>query len=127
MTDVTHILNAIEQGDPEAVNVLLPLVYEELRVLAAQKLSREWPGQTLQATALVHEAYVRLVGSEDQEWKGAGISLPLPLKRCGEFLSKTRAENRVLDVEVVTRESIFMDWKWLQMGLRMSFLHWMKL
>jgi RNA polymerase sigma factor (TIGR02999 family) len=70
MTDVTRILNAIEQGDEKAADKLLPLVYEELRRLAAQKLSHESPDQTLQATALVHEAYLRLVGSEDQEWKG---------------------------------------------------------
>jgi RNA polymerase sigma factor (TIGR02999 family) len=69
MTDVTRILNAIEQGDRGATEKLLPLVYEELRVLAAQKLSQEPSGQTLQATALVHEAYIRLVGIEDQEWK----------------------------------------------------------
>ena len=69
MSDVTRILNAIERGDTEATDELLPLVYEELRLLAAQKLSHEAPGQTLQATALVHEAYLRLVGSEDQGWK----------------------------------------------------------
>src|SRR5687768_4569976 len=61
MTDVTHILAAIEQGDPSAAEQLLPLVYDELRKLAAQKLAQEKPGQTLQATALVHEAYLRLV------------------------------------------------------------------
>ena len=64
MSDVTRILNAIDQGDQRAVDALLPLVYEELRVLASQKLYRELPGQTLQATALVHEAYIRLVGGE---------------------------------------------------------------
>lgn len=69
MSDVTRILTAIEQGDAKAADELLPLVYEELRLLAAQKLSKERPGQTLQATALVHEVYIRLVGSEDQEWK----------------------------------------------------------
>ena len=58
MTDVTNILSAMEQGDPSAAEQLLPLVYEELRQLAAQKLANEKPGQTLQATALVHEAYV---------------------------------------------------------------------
>src|SRR6185436_16683889 len=62
MNDVTRILSAIEQGDPEAAEGLLPLVYDELRKLAAQRLKQEKPGQTLQATALVHEAYVRLVG-----------------------------------------------------------------
>ena len=70
MSDVTRILTAIEQGDTGAVDELLPVVYEELRLLAAQKLSQERPGQTLQATALVHEAYIRLVGSEAQNWKG---------------------------------------------------------
>jgi len=72
MTDVTRILNAIEQGDTKATEELLPLVYEELRVLAAQKLSHEPPGQTLQATALVHEAYLRLVGGEGQSWNSRG-------------------------------------------------------
>lgn len=68
MADVTRILSAIEQGDAKAANDLLPLIYEELRLLAAQRLSHELPGQTLQATALVHEAYLRLVGAEDQSW-----------------------------------------------------------
>src|SRR5262249_20557353 len=65
MSDVTHILSAIDQGDPHAAEQLLPLVYGELRQLAAQKLAREKPGQTLEATALVHEAYLRLVGRGD--------------------------------------------------------------
>jgi RNA polymerase sigma factor (TIGR02999 family) len=69
MTDVTQILNAIEHGDPHAAEQLLPLVYEELRRLAAQKLAQERPGQTLQATALVHDAYLRLVDVEKaQHW-----------------------------------------------------------
>jgi len=72
MTDVTRILNAIKQGDEKATDELLPLVYEELRLLAAQKLSKEPSGQTLQATALVHEAYLRLVGTEDQSWDNRG-------------------------------------------------------
>jgi RNA polymerase sigma factor (TIGR02999 family) len=71
MTDVTRILSAIEQGDYQAAEQLLPLVYVELRRLAAQKPSHEQPGQTLQATALVHEAYLRLVGGEQtQYWDG---------------------------------------------------------
>jgi RNA polymerase sigma factor (TIGR02999 family) len=70
MSDVTRILNAIERGDAKATDELLPLVYEELRLLAARKLSQEKPGQTLQATALVHEAYLRLVGDGAQQWKG---------------------------------------------------------
>lgn len=72
MSDVTRILNAIERGDAKATDELLPLVYEELRLLAAQKLSHEPPGQTLQATALVHEAYIRLVGNEAQSWNSRG-------------------------------------------------------
>jgi RNA polymerase sigma factor (TIGR02999 family) len=73
MTDVTRILSAIEQGDPKAAEQLLPLVYEELRELAARKLAHEKPGQTLQATALVHEAYLRLVGGEsDAPWNSRG-------------------------------------------------------
>src|SRR6266478_2736966 len=69
MSDVTRILSAIEQGDAQAAEQLLPLVYAELRKLAAQRLTREKPGQTLQATALVHEAYLRLVDvSEAQHW-----------------------------------------------------------
>jgi RNA polymerase sigma factor (TIGR02999 family) len=73
MTDVTHILSQIEAGDPSAADQLLPLVYEELRKLAAAKLAQEKPVQTLQATALVHEAYVRLVGSPNAEgWDHRG-------------------------------------------------------
>ena len=72
MTDVTRILNAIEQGDERAAHKLLPLVYEQLSLLAAQKMAQEKPGQTLQATALVHEAYLRLVGSEARGWGSKG-------------------------------------------------------
>jgi RNA polymerase sigma factor (TIGR02999 family) len=81
MSDVTRILSQIEQGDPQAADKLLPLVYDELRKLAAVKLAQEKPGQTLQATALVHEAYIRLVGggsresgvgSQKQRWDGRG-------------------------------------------------------
>jgi RNA polymerase sigma factor (TIGR02999 family) len=72
MTDVTRILNAIEQGDSQATEELLPLVYDELRLLAAQKMAQELPGQTLQATALVHEAYIRLVEAKDQSWNSRG-------------------------------------------------------
>lgn len=72
MTNVTQILSQIEQGDPSAAEQLLPLVYEELRKLAAAKLAREKPGQTLQSTALVHEAYVRLVDSTNAHWDSRG-------------------------------------------------------
>jgi len=79
MSDVTRILNAMERGNAKATDELLPLVYEELRLLAAQKLSHEPPGQTLQATALVHEAYLRLLGEpgpaeagQPQSWNSRG-------------------------------------------------------
>jgi RNA polymerase sigma factor (TIGR02999 family) len=73
MNEVTRILSAAEQGDPQAAEKLLPLVYDELRKLAAQRLSKEKPGQTLQATALVHDAYLRLVGSNGAEhWNSRG-------------------------------------------------------
>jgi len=70
MSDVTRILLAIEKGDPVAADELLPLVYHELRKLAAHKMANETPGQTLQPTALVHEAYLRLVGKDDVKWNG---------------------------------------------------------
>ncbi len=70
MSDVTRILSAIEHGDAKAAGELLPLVYDELRRLAAAKMAHESPGQTLQATALVHEAYIRLVGSDKMSWNG---------------------------------------------------------
>jgi RNA polymerase sigma factor (TIGR02999 family) len=86
MSDVTQILTAIEQGDVKAADKLLPLVYEELCRLAAKKMSRESPGQTLQPTALVHEAYIRLVGSEAQNWKS----------RTHFFSAATEAMRRIL-------------------------------
>ena len=70
MSDVTQILDRVQQGDPAAAAELLPLVYEELRRLAARKMASEAPGQTLQPTALVHEAWLRLVGNENREWEG---------------------------------------------------------
>jgi RNA polymerase sigma factor (TIGR02999 family) len=73
MSEVTQILHAIAEGDPHAASQLLPLVYDELRKLAAQRLAREMPGQTLDATALVHEAYLRLVGEgEERPWDSRG-------------------------------------------------------
>jgi hypothetical protein len=72
MTDVTQILEQIQQGDPRAAKQFMPLVFEELRRLAKQNLANEKPGQTLQATALVHESYLRLVGTQDPGWNGRG-------------------------------------------------------
>ncbi len=89
MADVTHILNTIEQGDPKAAEELLPLVYEELRILAAQKLSHEPPGQTLQATALVHEVYIRLVEAKDQNWNSRNYFF----KAAAEAMRRILVEN----------------------------------
>lgn len=72
MSDVTHILEAVQQGNPKAAEDLLPLVYDELRRLAAQKMAKERPGQTLQPTALVHEAWLRLVGPAQPFWDSHG-------------------------------------------------------
>jgi RNA polymerase sigma factor (TIGR02999 family) len=72
VADTIQLLNAVAQGDPRAAEQLLPLVYDELRVLAAQKLAHEKPGQTLDPTALVHEAYLRLIGGERPQWDGRG-------------------------------------------------------
>ena len=86
MSDVTRILSAIEQGDPLASEQLLPLVYDELRKLAAAKLAQEKPCQTLQATALVHEAYVRLVDvNKAQEWDSRGHFFAARPRLCGAF------------------------------------------
>jgi RNA polymerase sigma factor (TIGR02999 family) len=92
MSEVTRILSAIEHGDSHAAEQLLPLVYDELRQLAAQKLAQEKPGQTLQATALVHEAYVRLVGSGEA---AAGCEQPWD-SRGHFFASAAEAMRRIL-------------------------------
>src|SRR6476661_1860546 len=72
MSEVTRILESVQSGDPKAAEELLPLVYEELRKLAAAKMAYETPGQTLQATALVHEAWLRLVGGNEPHWNSRG-------------------------------------------------------
>ena len=90
MSEVTHILSAIEQGDPTAAGQLLPLVYAELRQLAAQKLAQEKPGQTLQPTALVHEAYLRLVGGGGVGRPGAVLGQPRS-RRCAASSSRPPA------------------------------------
>ena len=94
--EVTSILSAIEQGDPRAAERLLPLVYDELRRLAAQRLAQEKPGQTLQPTALVHEAYLRLVGS------GRPAALGRP---CGHFFAAAAEAMRRILVEQARRKA----------------------
>src|SRR5437867_3347575 len=97
MTEVTRIISAIEQGDPHAAEELLPLVYDELRKLAAAKLGHEKPGQTLQATALVHEAYLRLVGSERQlHWDSRGHFFAAAAEAMRRILiNRARDKNRL--------------------------------
>jgi RNA polymerase sigma factor (TIGR02999 family) len=97
MSEVTRILSAIEQGDPHAAEQLLPLVYDELRKLAAQKLAQEKPGQTLDATALVHEAYMRLVGPADADrWRD----------RAHFFATAARAMRRILVDKARAKQAI---------------------
>jgi RNA polymerase sigma factor (TIGR02999 family) len=97
MPDLTRILSSIEQGDTEAAAQLLPLVYDELRKLAAARLASEKPGQTLQATALVHEAYVRLVGvNQTQEWDSRGHFFAAAAEAMRRILlNRARDKNRV--------------------------------
>jgi len=87
MNEVTRILTAVEQGDPHAANQLLPLVYNELRKLVAQRLAQEKPGPTLQATALVHDAYLQLIGGGDGQplEKSRGTSMARPSMRCSSI------------------------------------------
>jgi RNA polymerase sigma factor (TIGR02999 family) len=96
MSDVTRILSAVAQGDPHAAAQLLPLVYDELRKLAAQKMSQEAPGQTLQATALVHEAYLRLVGDNQGAWDSRGHFFAAAAEAMRRILvEQTRRKRRV--------------------------------
>lgn len=100
MTYVTQILNAIDHGDPQAAEQLLPLVYDELRQLAARKLAHEKPGQTLNATALVHEAYVRLVAGADE---AAAPGKPR-WQNCGHFLAAAAEAMRRILIENARRK-----------------------
>jgi len=97
MSEVTHILSAIERGDPHAPEQLLPLVYDELRLLAAQKMAREPPGQTLEATALVHEAYLRLVDNDHpQLWNSRGHFLAAAAEAMRRILVERARHKRTL-------------------------------
>ena len=96
MSEVTRIIHEIQQGNQAATSALLPLVYSELRRLASQKIRRERPGQTLQATALVHEAYLRLVGNADQAWDG----------RAHFFAAAAEAMRRILIESARRRKSL---------------------
>ena len=96
MSDVTRILDAIGEGDPDAADELLPLVYEELRRLAAYKMSNEAPGQTLQPTALVHEAWLRLTGAESKTWDSKGHFFAAAAEAMRRILiERARAKSRL--------------------------------
>ena len=104
MSDVTRILDAMQQGDPRPAEELLPLVYEELRKLAAHKLAGEAPGQTLQPTALVHEAWLRLVGSTEQQWRGRSHFVAAAAEAMRRILiDRARRKNRVRHGKGLTR------------------------
>ena len=108
MAAVTQILSAIEQGDPHAAEQLLPLVYDELRKLAAQKLAQEKPGQTLQATALVHEAYLRLVDVDKvQHWDSRGHF----------FAAAAEAMRRILVIRAQEKRCLKRGGRWKRVDL----------
>jgi RNA polymerase sigma factor (TIGR02999 family) len=111
MNEVTRILLDLAHGDPHAAGQLLPLVYEELRRLAAQKLAREAPGQTLQATALVHEAYVRLVEADvDRHWDGRGHFFAAAAEAMRRILvENARRKGRIKHGGLVARHAVDLD------------------
>src|SRR2546425_8930589 len=110
MSEVTRILDAVQQGDPKAADELLPLVYKELRRLAAHKMAREAAGQTLQPTALVHEAWLRLAGDRNQQWDGRGHFFAAAAEAMRRILIEhTRRKNAVkrgVDFERVNFENL---------------------
>jgi hypothetical protein len=112
MSDVTRILSAIEQDDPSVAEQLLPLVYDEFRKLAAQRLAQEKPGQTLQATALVHEAYLRLVDTPTPvRGTAAATSSPPPPRPCAASSSKMPVGRRQRSTAVTGNDSTSRMWR----------------
>ena len=107
MSDVTRILEAVQQGDPKAAEELLPLVYEELRKLAAHKMAQQPPGQTLQATALVHDAWLKLVGSGKQNWDSRRHFFSAAAEAMRHILiDRARRKNRVRHGKGLTRVNL---------------------
>ncbi len=111
MNEVTRILSDLAQGDAHAAGQLLPLVYDELRKLAAQKMAQEKPGQTLQATALVHEAYLRLVGDDaDRHWDGRGHFFAAAAEAMRRILVEAaRRKGRIKHGGLVARSAVDLD------------------
>src|SRR5262245_26728265 len=104
MSEVTQVLERAHNGDPRAAEELLPLVYDELRKLAAARMAQEQPGQTLQPTALVHEAWIRLSGSENQEWKGRSHFFAAAAEAMRRILiDRARRKNRIRHGEGLKR------------------------
>ena len=120
MNDVTRILSAAAHGDPTAAEQLLPLVYDELRRLAAQRLAREKPGQTLQATALVHEAYLRLIGPQDPGWNGRGHFFAAAAEAMRRILVERARRKRSANTGTVVcaRIRAWMTWPGRRLGTR---------
>lgn len=112
MEDVTYLIHAMEKGDPHAAEELLPILYDELRILAAQKLSRESPDQTLQPTALVHEAYLRIIGPEPHNWDNRGHF----------FAAAAEAMRRILIENARRKQSLKKGGKHKKISLRDSFI-----
>src|SRR5262245_30446618 len=118
MSEVTRVLSAIEAGDPQAAEELLPLVYEELRKLAAQRLSAEKPGQTLQATALVHEAYLRLVSPSESPPSKGGEKEGIRWDSRGHFFAAAaEAMRRILVNRAVEKRSLKRGGGWKRVDL----------
>src|SRR6187551_1379046 len=120
MSDVTRILSQIEQGDPQATEKLLPLVYDELRKLAAAKLAQEKPGQTLQATALVHEAYLRLVGPPPDNHQQAGDEASRWNSRGHFFGAAAEAMRRILVESSRQKQQLKRGGDWQRLSLTVA-------
>ena len=112
MSDVTRILDAIGQGDPKAVDQLLPLVYQELRKVAAYKMAGEPPGQTLQPTALVHEAWLKLVGQGDRKWQDRNHFFAASAEAMRRILVDNARRKRTQPTAAATCESIWTMSSW---------------
>ena len=125
MSDVTRILSAIEQGEPDAAEQLLPLVYNELRRLATARMAREKPGQTLQATALVHEAYLRLVdGPQAQHWNSRRHFFAAAAEAMRRVLVEQARRKRTERHEGNCAAATSTVWTWRSRRPKTTFWHW---
>jgi RNA polymerase sigma factor (TIGR02999 family) len=128
MSNVTQILSAIEQGDPKAAEQLLPLIYDELRKLAARQMAQEAPGQTLQTTALVHEAYLRLVGADEaQRWDSRGHFFAAAAEAMRRILVENVRRKKPGSVVAGGNGSPWTRSTWLSLHRTTNCWRWMKL